>query len=128
MSTQRIRILIMSALFGHGIGYTLGFWRPARSMPFLNVTNSAWRIIARIIWVIIAAGFIASSMGFYGLLVPTSWRHPPATIFAVFSLVGLILFGRSWPIFSFIGASSMNTAVPVPLLWLDWPPIRLFRR
>ena len=40
MSTEIMRILIAGALFVHGIGHTLGFWKPARSLPFLEVTET----------------------------------------------------------------------------------------
>jgi hypothetical protein len=66
--------------------------------------------------------------GFYGILVPANWWRPLAIVFAVISLVGLILFGRSWPIFNFIGASAMNIAVLVALFWLHWPPLNMFNR
>jgi hypothetical protein len=81
-----------------------------------------------IIWVLVAVGFVASSMSFYGILVPTDWWRPLAVVFAAISLVGLILFGRSWPIFNFIGASAMNIAALVALLWLHWPPLVMFNR
>ncbi len=128
MSTQTIRILIAGALFVHGIGHTLGFWKPARSLPFLKVPEPTLKLVGGIIWVLAAVGFIASSMGFYGILVPANWWRTLAVVFAVISLVGLILFGRTWPIFNFIGASAMNLAVLVALLWLHWPPLNMFNR
>ena len=128
MSTQTIRILIAGALFVHGVGHTLGFWKPARSLLFFKVPEPKLRLAGGIIWGIVAVGFIASSMSFYGLLLPANWWRPLAVIFAVISLVGLILFGRSWPIFNFIGASAMNIATLVALLWLHWPPLDMFNR
>ena len=128
MSTQTIRILIAGALFVHGIGHTLGFWKPARSLLFLKVPEPTLRLAGGIIWGIVAVGFIASSMSFYGLLMPPNWWRPLAVVFAVISLVGLILFGRSWPIFNLIGALAMNIATLVALLWLHWPPFDMFNR
>ncbi len=128
MSTQTIRILIAGALFVHGIGHTLGFWKPARSLFFLNVPESTLKLAGGIIWVVVAVGFIASAMSFYGFILPPDWWRPLAIIFAVISLVGLVLFGRSWPIFNFIGACALNIAVLVALLQLNWPPIELFNR
>jgi hypothetical protein len=58
-------------------------------------------------------------MGFYGILAPASWWRPLAVVFAVVSLVGLIVFGRAWPIFSFISVIVMNVAVLAALLWLN---------
>ena len=128
MSTQTIRILIAGALFVHGIGHTLGFWKPARSLLFLKVPEPTLRLAGGIIWGIVAVGFIASTMSFYGLLMPPNWWRPLAVVFAVISLVGLILFGRSWPIFNLIGALAMNIATLVALLWLHWPPFDMFNR
>ncbi len=128
MSTQTIRILVAGALFVHGIGHTLGFWKPDYPLPFLNITEQSSRLIAGIIWSLIAAGFVASATSFYGILLPASWWRPLAVVFAVISLVGLILFGRRWPIFNFIGASAMNIVVLVALLWLHWPPLSMFNR
>jgi hypothetical protein len=128
MSAQTIRILIAGALLVHGIGHTLGFWKPARSLPFLNVPESTLRLLGGIVWIVVAVGFILSSMSFYGILVPGSWWRLLAVVFAIISLVGLILFGRSWPIFNFICASALNIALLVSLLWLHWPPFELFNR
>ncbi len=128
MSTQTIRILIAGALLVHGIGHTLGFWKPARSLPFLNVPEPVLRFAGGIIWVLVAVGFVISSMSFYGIFAPAKWWRPLAVVFAVISMVGLILFGRSWPIFNFIGASGLNVAVLVALLWLQWPPFEMFNR
>ncbi len=128
MSLQTIRILIAGALLVHGIGHTLGFWKPAHSLPLLNVPEPVLKLAGGIIWILVAVGFIVSSMGFYGLFVPAHWWRPLAVIFAVISLVGLVLFGRSWPIFNFIGASGLNIAVLVALIWLQWPPLEMFNR
>ena len=128
MSTQTIRILITGALFVHGIGHTLGIWKPARSLFFLKVPDPTLRLVGGIIWVLIALGFIASSMGFYGILVPANWWRPLAVAFAVISLAGLLLFGRNWPLFNFIADSAFNIALLVALLWFHWPPLEMFGR
>jgi hypothetical protein len=128
MSVQTIRILITGVLFVHGVGHTLGIWKPARSLPFLRVPGSTLRFIGGILWVLIALGFVASAMSFFGILLPAGLWRPLAVVFAVISLVMLLLFGRSWPLFNFIGASAMNIAVLAALLWLHWPPIHIFDR
>jgi len=128
MSVQTIRILIAGALLVHGIGHTLGIWKPARSLPFLKIPQPTLSNAGGIIWVAIAVGFIISFMSFYGILAPANWWRPLAVVFAVISLVILILFGRSWPVFNFIGASAMNIAVLVALLYLHWPPFEMFNR
>jgi len=128
MTPQTIRILISGALFVHGVGHTLGIWKPARSLFFLKVPEPTLRLVGGTIWVIIAIGFIASAMSFFGVLLPADWWRPVATIFAVVSLVSLILFGRSWPIFNLFAAAVFNIAVLVSLLYLHWPPLEMFNR
>ena len=128
MTTNTIRILVAGALLVHGIGHTLGFWKPARSLLFLKVSEPTLRIAGGVFWLITALGFIAASMSFYGILLPPNWWRPLAVVFAMVSLVSLILFGRSWPIFNFIGASALNIAVLGAILWLHWPPFEMFNR
>ena len=128
MSTQTIRILIAGALLVHGIGHTLGFWKPARSFPFLTVSDSALKMVGGITWIVIAISFIIASMSFYGILAPASWWRPLVIIFSIVSLVGLILFGKNWPIFNFVSATALNVAMLIALLWLGWPPVELFNR
>jgi hypothetical protein len=128
MSVQTIRILIAGALFVHGIGHTLGFWKPSQSFPIIRIPTSAMGLAGGIIWGVVALGFILSAMSFYGVLVPAQWWRPLATVCAVISLVGLILLGRSWPAFNFIGAAGMNIVVLVALLWKQWPPFAMFGR
>ncbi len=128
MSESTIRILIAGVLFVHGIGHTLGFWKPARSLPFLKVPESTLRLVGGVVWVLVAVGFIVSSMSLYSVLVPAGWWRLLAVVFAAVSLAGLVLFGRSWPIFNFVGASAMNLAVLVALLWLNWPPLDMLNR
>jgi len=128
MSIQTIRFLIAAALFVHGVGHTLGIWKPARSLPFLKIREPALRLVGGILWVLVALGFVVASMGFFGLLVPAGWWRPLAVVFALISMGMLLLFGRSWPLFNFIGASAMNIAVLVALVWLRWPPFDMFAR
>jgi hypothetical protein len=128
MSAQTIRILIAGALLVHGIGHTLGFWKPAHSLPFLTVSEATLSLAGGIFWAISAVGFVASSMGFYGILVPAHLWRPLAAVFAVISLVALILFGRSWPIFNLLGASAMNVVILAAIVWLQWPPVDMFNR
>ncbi len=128
MSSQIIRILIAGALFVHGIGHTLGLWKPPDKLLFAKASQEQLKIAGGTIWIISAAGFVLAAMGFFGLLVPAGAWRPLAIIFAVISLLGLILFGRKWPVFNFMGASAMNIAVLVALLWLNWPPFELFGR
>ncbi len=122
MSPQTFRMLIAGALFVHGIGHSLGFWKPAHSIPFVKITDKQIKIAGGIVWAVVAVGFVISAMSFFGMLFPSLLWRPLAVIFAVISLIGLFLFGRSWPIFNFIGAGTFNIVVLVALVWLNWLP------
>ncbi len=128
MSAPAIRFLIAGALFVHAVGHTLGFWMPARSWLFPNVSEPALRVVSSIFWVLAVLGFLASLLGFLGFIVPTAWWRSLAVVFAIVSLLGLFLFWNTWPRFNTIGALSMNIAVLVTQLWLRWPPESLFGR
>lgn len=126
MSSQTIKILIAGALFAHGVGHTLGFWMPARSWLLPNASESTLKIVSGIFWAASALGFIASSMAFLGILIPGGMWRQIALVFTVVSLLGLILFFRTWPTFNTIGAFAMNIAVLVTQLWMHWPPEEMF--
>ncbi len=128
MSIQTIRILIAGALLVHGVGQTLGFFKVSNLLLFFKAPDPVIRIAGGIIWSLAAIGFVMASASFYGILLPSNWWRPLAIAFAVVSLVGLILLGRSWPVFNFIGATGMNIAVLVALLWYHWPPLEMFNR
>jgi len=128
MSTHTIFILITGALFLHGIGHTLGYWMPARSIPFLELSERTLRRLGGIVWTLVTVGFIIASMSFYGLIFPAQWWRTFSVIFAVISMLGLVLFGRSWPVFNFMAAFIFDLAVLVVLLWFQWPPFSMFIR
>ena len=128
MAPSTIRTLIAIALFVHGVGHTLGFWKPTRSWLLPGMSEPSLRVISSIFWVLAAVGFIAACLGFLGILVPVTWWRPLAMAFAVVSLIGLIVFWNMWPVFNTIGAFSMNIAVLVALLLLHWPPVSMFGR
>jgi hypothetical protein len=128
MTPQTIRILIAGGLFVHGVGHTLGFFKPARSWILPALGEPALRIAANILWSLAVVGFILSCLAFLGVLIPAQWWRPLAVIFSFVSLLGLLLFLGNWPIFNTIGAIGFNIVVLVALLWLHWPPIDMFGR
>jgi hypothetical protein len=128
MSTSTFRILIAGALLVHGVGHILGFWMPARSWLFPNAGEPVLRTVSSILWVLVAAGFILSCLGFLGVVVPADWWRPLAVVFALISLLGLALFWGTWPAFNATGALGMNVVVLVTQLWLRWPPVDMFGR
>jgi hypothetical protein len=128
MSPQTIRILIAGALLVHGVGHTLGYWRPASTILFFRAPEPFLKIAGGAFWSAAAIGFILASMSFFGILLPSGWWRTLAIVFAVISLLGLVLFGRSWPVSNFIGAFGLNIVILVALLWLHWPPVEMFNR
>jgi hypothetical protein len=122
MSDQTVRILIAGALLVHGIGHTLGFWRPVNSWLLGGLSESARRTISSIFWTLSAIGFIAASLGFLGFIVPNEWWRELAIASSLISLTGLILFIGNWPVFNTVGAIGMNILVLVSLLFVDWLP------
>jgi hypothetical protein len=126
MSPQILRILIAGALFVHGVGHTLGFWMPARSWLLSGLGESTLRKISSVFWILAAVGSVAACLGFLGVLVPSNLWRQLAVGSAVVSLLGLVLFWKTWPTFNTIGALSMNIIVLITQLWLHWPPTSMF--
>ena len=126
MSTNILRILIVGALLVHGVGHILGFWMPSRSWLMPNAGEPFLRTLSSILWVLAALGFVLSCLGFLDIVVPADWWRPLAVVFALVSLLGLVLFWGTWPAFNTIGALSMNVAIMVTQLWLRWPPEDMF--
>ncbi len=125
MSTDVIRILIAGGLFVHGVGHTLGYFRPAKSWLLAGLGEQTRRSIANGLWSIAAVGFILSTLAFLGVL-PAAWWRQLAISFSLVSLIGLIVFLGNWPAFNTLGAIGFNVVVLVALLWLQWPPISMF--
>ena len=128
MSPGVVRIIIAGALFVHGIGHTLGFFMPARSWLLPRASEPVLRIVSSIFWVLAAVGFILSFLSFLGIVLPPEWWRLSAVVFAVVSLLGIVLFWGTWPAFNVIGALTMNVAILVTQLWLRWPPTDMFGR
>jgi hypothetical protein len=128
LSTQTLYYLIGAALFMHGVGHILGIFKPATSLFSLKLSQGTLKVLGDVIWVIVVLGFVAASLGYFGILVPASWWRPLAAIFAVVSLIGLILFGRNWPKFNLSAAALFNIVVLVALLWYHYPAEALFNR
>ena len=122
MSIQTLRILIGGGPFAPGVGPPLGFWRPTHSWLLRAIPDPTLRAISSVFWVVSAIGFVAAAAGFFGVVVPQDWWRILAVVFAVISLLGLVLFIGNWPAFNTLGAVGFNIATLVALLWLHWPP------
>jgi hypothetical protein len=128
MSAITIQVLIAGALLVHGAGHILGFWMPARSWLMPRAGEPVLRTVSSVLWVLVAAGFILSCLGFLGVVLPADWWRPLAVVSALVSLLGLVLFWGTWPAFNALGALAMNVVVLVTQLWLRWPPVEMFGR
>ena len=142
MSDQIIRLIIGGVLLVHGLGHIgpLGVyvwvkyrpgdntsaWRPARSWLFSSLSPAAATAVASVCWALALAGFVAAALSFWGILVPgEAWRQL-AVASAIPSILGIVVFFGTWPMFNTLAALAVNVAVLVTQLWLYWPPQALF--
>ncbi len=128
MSLHTIQILIAGVLFVHGVGHTLGYWKPPSPSPKQKLSASALIWASRVVWTLVALGFIISAMSFYGWLFPAEWWRPLAVGSAVLSLIGLMLFGKNWPVFNYYSAAAVNLIILAELLYFHLPPYEMFNR
>jgi len=142
MSTQTTKILIGGALLLHGLGHggafgaliwiwrfpgtDTGSWRPARSWLFPSLAGPVAGTVASIFWVLSAIGFVAASMSFWGVLLPGDVWRQLALASSIVSTLGIVLFFGTWPAFNMLAALTVNIAVFVTQLWLNWPPQSMF--
>ena len=47
--------------------------------------------------------------------------RPLAVVSALVSMVGIVLFFGTWPMFNTLAALGVDVAVLVAILWLRWP-------
>ena len=128
LTPNTIYILIGGALFVHGVGHSLGFFKTGRSWLLPNASRKTVALVAGIFWALAILGFVAASLSFLGFLLPTTAWRQLACIFAVESIIGLILFGGPWPKFNLTAAFLFNVLVLVALLWYHWPPFNMLNR
>jgi hypothetical protein len=135
MPTQLIKIIIPVLLLLHGLGHggasgaliaidrgtPSGKWLPARSWLLPNITPRAAKVIAFFFWLLSLLGFVAAALSFWGLLIPGDLWRTLALIFAFISLVGIVLFWGTWPMFNTLAAQAVNLAVIITQLLLHWP-------
>jgi hypothetical protein len=140
MSVETIRILIAAVLLLHGLGHVgaivalvvvgrglpAGPWRPARSWLWPSFPPHAATALAVVFWLLSAAGFTASAMSFWGVLISGDlWRQLAVASSGV-SIVGIAVFFGIWPLFNTLAALAVNIIVLVTQLWTHWPPLSMF--
>ena len=138
MSDQTTKLLISAVLLVHGLGHggalaaliwiglrpesDTGGWSAARSWLVPGLTQSTATTVASIFWIVSLIGFVAALLALWGILLPADAWRPIAVGAAVVSLVGVVLFFGTWPMFYTVAAVGVDIAVLVALLWLHSPP------
>lgn len=144
MSDQMLRLVVGGVLLLHGLGHggalgalawiqfrpgtATGRWTPARAWAAPSLSGDSATAIASAFWVVSLVGFVVAARSFWGILVPSGWWQPVGVTSAVVSIVGIVLFFGTWPMFNTFAALAVNVAVLVAVLWLGWPPQSVFGR
>jgi hypothetical protein len=126
-------LVVAGVLLIHGLGHAgalgalawiglrggdTGAWLPARSWLVPSMPSAT--VVAAIFWTVALVGFVAASGGLWFSL--GEWWRSVAFVSAIVSLVGIVLFFGTWPMFNTVAALGVDVAVIVALLILRWPP------
>jgi hypothetical protein len=138
------RLVIAGALALHGLGHggalgaliwigarpgsDTGAWHAARTWLATGLPATTATTLASAFWIVSLIGFVAAALGFWGIVVPAEAWRPLAVVSAVVSLVGIVAFFGTWPMFNTLAALAVNVAVLVALVGLHWPPVAMFGR
>ncbi len=142
MSDQMLRLVVGGVLLLHGLGHggalgallwirlrpgpDTGGWLAARSWLVPSLPAETATVVASAFWIVSLIGFGVAALSFWGVLVPGEVWKPLAVGTAIVSLVGVVLFFGTWPMFNTVAALGVDVAVLVAVLWLRWPPETLF--
>lgn len=144
MSDPIVKLMIAGALALHGLGHggalgaliwigarpgtDTGGWHAARSWLVPSLPAETAATVASVFWFLSLIGFIAAALSFWGILVPGEAWRPLAVVSAIVSMLGILVFFGTWPMFNTLAALGVNVAVLVALLGLQWPPETMFGR
>jgi len=144
MSDSSVRLVILGALLLHGIshggalaalawigarpGSDTGSWQAARSWLAAGLPAGAATTVASAFWIASLIGFVAAALALWGVGVPGDAWRPLAVVSALVSMVGIVAFLGTWPMFNTLAALAVNVAVLVAVLGLHWPPEAMFGR
>lgn len=134
MSGMTLRIIIAALLFLHGIGHVMGIIPALQVFDVKGWNSHSWlltpilgetvsRILSIVLFGAAVVGFIAATLSLLGWLVPHEWWRTLSVVFAVVSLVTVVLYWNAFVALfpNKVGALGMNIAILVCLLWLNWP-------
>jgi hypothetical protein len=144
MPDSVVRLVIAGALLLHGLGHggalaalawigarpgtDTGPWHAARSWLATGLSAGTATAVASSFWIASLIGFVAAALAFWGIALPAEAWRPLAVASALVSLVGIVVFFGTWPMFNTLAALAMNVAVLVALVGMRWPPETLFGR
>lgn len=144
MSNQIMRLVVAGILFLHGLAHigpivvyiwirykpnnNTGGWLAARSWLFPSLPAAVATAVASAFWGISLIGFIGSALSFWDILVPGDVWRQLAVGSAIASILGIVVYFGTWPLFNTLAALGVNVAVLVTQLLLHWPPHNMFGR
>lgn len=133
MSPKTLRTMIAIFLFVHAIGHIQGIvaslgviksetWN-VRSWLFDGLlSEKGSRALAIILFAVCVLGFLATAFSFLGIGLPHGPWRTLAIIFAVPSVLGLIVYWNAFAqLFNKVGAIAVNGWILIGLLLLNWP-------
>jgi hypothetical protein len=134
MTTATTRMLVGAVLLIHGIGHFMGVLGVLDLFKVKGWNGHSWlltplmgvgasRTLGVVLFAAVLVGFLGVGFALFGWLVPHAWWRSLALVFAVISLVTLVLYWNALVLVfpNKIGALGVNVAVLVCLLWLNWP-------
>lgn len=142
MSTENLRFVVGGLLLVHGLGHggavgaliwlrvfpgtPTGGWLAARSWLFPALQTPEATAVAMTFWVVAMCGFVAAALIFWGIVLPGEIWRPLAVGSAVVSLVGMIVFYGTWPVFNTVASFAVNAAALFTQLVARWPAREMF--
>lgn len=144
MTADNLRFVIGAVLIVHGLGHggavaallwvrlspgtpTAG-WLAAKSWLFPALQTPAATNIAMAFWAFAMLGFLCAALSFLGVAVPAQLWRPLAVGSSLVSLVGMLVFFGTWPVFNTLASLAVNLGVLVTQLVARWPSQEMLGR